>query len=103
MTTDNNLTFTLHTENEALDVMSSGLDGCVFTPADVHPDFYDFSNGIAGGIMQKFVNYNFPVAFVLPDDPGPRVVELARDHRNHPCVRFFDTHQAALEWLNNRD
>ena len=97
----NNLT--LHSESDALDAMSSGLTGCIFTIEDLHPDFFDLQNGIAGAVFQKFVNYNFRVAFIVPDnhDLGDRVTELVRDHRNHPCVRFFSTVESAEAWLNS--
>ena len=74
---------TLHSTDDALDVMSSGLPGCIFTPEDLHPDFFDLKNGIAGDIFQKFINYNYRVAFVIPADHGygERVTELMRDQR----------------------
>lgn len=90
----------LDTEQDALDALSSGLPACVFTPADLHPDFFVLSNGIAGGILQKFVNYGFHVAFVVRADHayGPRITELMRDHRTHPCIRFFETAEEASSW-----
>ncbi len=92
---------TLGTEEDALDVMSSSLPGCIFTQDDLHPDFLDLANGMAGAALQKFVNYQFPVALVIPrpEDFGPRVVELARDHASHPSVRFFETTEQAQDWL----
>ena len=87
--------------NDALDVLSSGLPGCIFTPGDVHPEFFDLQNGIAGDIFQKFINYGFRVAFVTPPEHGygERITELMRDHRNHPCVRFFTSIEDATRWL----
>ncbi len=92
---------TLHSEEDALDIMVSGLPACIVTPAELHPDFFDLSNGIAGAIFQKFVNYRFHLAIVVPADHafGERVTELIRDHRSHPCVRFFETVDTALRWL----
>ena len=99
----NNHGLTLHTENDALDVLSSGLPGCIFLPEDLHPAFFDLSNQIAGGIFQKFVNYQFPVAFVLPESHnlGVRVEELILDHRTHPSIRFFNAIEGAEAWLQN--
>ena len=96
----NNLS--LHSENDALDAISSGLSGCIFTTEDLHPEFFDLQNGIAGAIFQKFVNYNFRAAFIVAEDHalGDRVTELIRDHRNHPCVRFFSTVESAEAWLS---
>ena len=91
----------LASENDALDAMVSGLPACIFTTADVDPDFFDLRNGLAGAIFQKFVNYNYRVAFVVPanHDFGDRVTELIRDHARHPCVQFFSTVEEAEAWL----
>lgn len=92
----------LHSEADALDVLSSGLPACIFHEQDLHPDFFNLSNRLAGDLLQKFVNYHFPIAIVLPDAArhGERVVELVRDHRSHPCIRFFESDEAAESWLN---
>jgi hypothetical protein len=57
-----------------------------------------------GSIFQKLVNYRFTVAIVLPADHGfgPRVTELAREHRHHPVIRFFATLDEAEAWAKNR-
>lgn len=96
---------TLHSENDALDILSSGLSGCILYPEDLHPEFFDLSNQMAGGILQKFVNYNFRVALIIPSEHsfGERVTELIRDHRSHPCVRFFADEVAAQKWLSTAD
>ena len=91
----------LRSENDALNVMSSGLPGCVFTPEELHPGFFDLQNGIAGGVFQKFINYHFRIALVIPVDHGygERINELIRDHKDHPCIRFFTTAEDAEAWL----
>jgi len=94
----------LHGEQDALDVLSSGLAGCVFEIADLHPEFFELSNGIAGAALQKFSNYQYRVGIVLPDlsDMSVRVQELARDHAAHPFIRFFSTIEEAESWLSNQ-
>lgn len=91
----------LHSEQDALDVLSSDLPACIFTLDDLHADFFDLQNGLAGGCFQKFVNYNYRVAFILPEPHtlGARVSELVSDHRTHPTIRFFNTEALALSWL----
>ena len=86
---------------DALDVMGSGLPGCIFTLDDLGPDFFNLRNRIAGEAFQKFVNYRFPVAIVLPADHGlgDRVTELAREHARHNCVRFCQTLEQAQQWM----
>ena len=91
----------LHTADDALDVMSSGLQCCIFEISSLHPDFFDLKNGIAGEILQKFSNYQYRVAIILPAGHkySERVTELARDHRNHPFIRFNTTIDEAYAWL----
>ena len=94
----------LHSESDALDVLSSGLPGCIFFVDDLHPEFFDLANQIAGQVLQKFVNYSFPIAIVIPEQHsyGERIDELIRDHRAHPYVQFFHTSEAAQTWLQQR-
>lgn len=91
----------LHNEADALDIIGSGLRGCILTPDDLHPDFFVLSNRIAGTVFQKFVNYNYRVAIIVGEDHeyGARVTELMRDHRRHPCIRFFSSVDEAESWL----
>lgn len=90
----------IDSEDNALDIISSGVRRCVFTTDDVAPDFFDLKNRLAGNVFQKLVNYNCQVAIVLPPDHnfGERVTELAREHVNHPTVRFFPSIELALDW-----
>lgn len=87
--------------SDALNVIGSGLPGCIFTETDLAVNFFDLRNGMAGEIFQKFVNYNFRVAFILSAEHGhgDRVTELIRDHRRHSSVRFFGTVEEAMSWL----
>ncbi len=91
----------LETSADALDVIGSGLQGCVFTESDICPDFFDLRNGTAGDVFQKFVNYKFKAAFVIPNrhNLGERVTELIRDHKRHTSIRFFESVEDAVAWL----
>ena len=93
----------LHSEKDALDLIGSGLRGSILTPDDLHPEFFDLRNGIAGAIFQKLINYHFRMAIIVPEDHpyGERVSELMRDHSNHDCVRFFTTIDEAGDWIGN--
>lgn len=68
---------------------------------DLGAAFFDLRTGLAGELLQKFVNYRLPVAIVVasPGIHGDRFVELFREHRSHPLVRFFSTEADAREWL----
>ncbi len=63
--------------------------------------FFDLRTGLAGELLQKFVNYRIPAAIVVPSPPGygDRFIQLFRVHRAHPVVRFFSTESDARAWL----
>lgn len=69
--------------------------------SDLGPAFFDLRSGLAGELLQKFVNYRVPLAIVLPSPTahGERFNELVREHRSHPVVRFFASDEAARRWL----
>lgn len=91
----------LSSVTDALDAVASGLPGCIYTESDFRSDFFDLSNGIAGEVFQKFVNYNLRIAFIIPSEHGygERVVELIRDHKRHANIRFFESIEEAELWL----
>lgn len=86
---------------DPITVMESGMSGMIFTLDDIDDKFFDLKNGILGETFQKFVNYRFPVAIVLPADHGfgLRVTELAREHARHDVVRFCKTMEEAKAWM----
>lgn len=86
---------------DALNAIGSGVSGCIFTEEDIADDFFDLKNGLAGEVFQKFVNYNFLAAFIVPEthNYGERVTELIRDHKRHSVVRFFTHSDEAVKWL----
>jgi len=96
--------FKLTGPGDALDVMSRGVKGMIFTLDDIGEDFFDLKNRIAGETFQKFATYNFPVVFVVPADHGlgERVTELAREHKRHNLIRFCETVAEAGDWLTEK-
>lgn len=78
-----------------------GADGLLLTEADLSPEFFDLRSGLAGEAFQKFTNYKLRVALVLADYSahGQRFGELAYEHTTHPMIRFFNSPEAALGWL----
>lgn len=78
-----------------------GVDGLILSVDDLAPDFFDLRTGLLGELFQKFTNYRLPLALVIPDVDayGPRLGELAREHRQHPLIRFFRTEGEARAWL----
>src|SRR4051812_42117919 len=76
--------------------------GLVLDEKDLSPDFFDLKTGLAGQVLQKFVNYRTKLAIIVRDPSvhGGRFGELVREHRTHPSVRFFSAEQAARQWLS---
>lgn len=77
--------------------------GLLLAESDLGKSFFDLRTGLAGELFQKFVNYRLPLAIVLPDHSGhgERFVELVREHRSHPLVRFFQSREEAVTWLES--
>lgn len=59
----------INNEQSALDFMArvleeTGCDRIIVNKAVVPEEFFDLSTGLAGRILQKFVDYNVKIAFV---------------------------------------
>ena len=76
--------------------------GLVLDEKQLSPDFFDLKTGLAGQVLQKFVNYRTKLAVIVRDPAGygARFSELAYEHRTHPTVRFFSAEQSARQWLS---
>lgn len=83
--------------------IGAGMDrgGLLIDERDLGPDFFDLRSGLAGEVFQRFTRYRVRLALVIadPSSHGSRFGELARDHRNHPSVRIFESEQHARRWL----
>ena len=75
--------------------------GLVLDEKDLSADFFDLKTGLAGQVLQKFVNYRTKLAVIVRDPAGygARFSELTYEHRTHPNVRFFKAEQSARQWL----
>jgi hypothetical protein len=73
----------------------------VLDEKDIAPEFFDLKSGLAGQVLQKFVNYRTKLAVIVRDPAayGGRFGELVYDHRTHHTVRFFKLEQVARQWL----
>ena len=73
--------------------------------ANISSEFFDLSTGVAGNILQKFINYSIIVAAVLEPETVKQgkfremVIEVNR--RSH--FRVFHNCAAAGEWLVSQD
>ena len=95
----------LTTEQDALDVIalcgehdtySLLLHGAALTLG-----FFDLKTGIAGAILQKFVNYSMRVAIVVaPEQIGHgRFAEMAGESATSNQVRIYTDQPSAAQWL----
>jgi hypothetical protein len=75
----------------------------ILSEDDLGPDFFDLVTGLAGELIQKFVNYRVRVAIIVPkpDAYGERFSELAYEHASHPTVRFVRSIDEAKYWLQS--
>jgi hypothetical protein len=75
--------------------------GLILSESDFGPDFFDLRTGLAGELIQKFVNYRTRVAIIVPapDVHGKRFSELAHEHASHPTVRFVRSLADAMQWM----
>jgi hypothetical protein len=79
-----------------------GTDGLILVEDDLAPEFFDLRSGLAGELIQKFVNYRIRAAIVVPapGSYGERFKELAHEHATHPTVRIVRSFDEAMSWLH---
>ncbi len=74
----------------------------LFQVANLSEEFFDVSSGLAGEILQKCSNYGFRLAISgdYMDFMSSRFPELAAELNRGRQIRFFQTRDAAVRWLN---
>lgn len=62
----------------------------ILNEKDLEEEFFDLSTGFAGELMQKCVNYGQKIAIIVSDPMrySSSFQDLAKEHRNHPHIRF---------------
>jgi len=81
---------------------SARIRSALLYAPNMTPRFFDLSSGEAGAILQKFRTYEIRVALVCPPDSvhfSSRFPELIAEENRLPYFRFFESSDAALEWL----
>lgn len=96
-------TIKLASTDDAMGIIYGGQESAILHLSELSADFFDLDNQLAGEVFQKFVNYRFPVAFIVPMDHAldQRVIELMRDHKSHAFIRFFESEEIAKHWLHS--
>jgi hypothetical protein len=94
----------IHSAGDISAALSTSVErgGLVLDEKNLSPEFFDLKTGLAGQVLQKFVNYRTKLAVVVRDGSiyGGRFGELMYEHRIHPTVRFFSEEQSARQWLS---
>jgi hypothetical protein len=91
-------------EQDALDLVVACIERHT-AAALLHGDalterFLDLRTGLAGAILQKFVNYQLCVAVLVPGTiPEGRFAEYVREANRGGHVRVFADRAAAEAWL----
>ena len=81
---------------------SAGIGSALLYLPNLTSRFLDLSSGEAGAILQKFRTYGIRVALVCPPGSTPfssRFGELMAEENRLPYFRFFESVEAAREWL----
>lgn len=65
-------------------------------------DFFRLKTGVAGAVLQKFVNYSLATAIIYPElsGLGVRVKELVSEAGKGNQYRFFDNTDEAKKWFS---
>jgi len=93
----------IQSPNAVADAVGASLGrGLILAERDLGLSFFDLGSGLAGELIQKFVNYRVRVAIVIAtsDAYGERFAELFYEHATHPTVRFVRPVGEALVWMN---
>ena len=81
---------------------SARIRSALLYASNMPSQFFDLSSGEAGTILQKLRNYGIRVALVCPPENvrlSSRFPELIAEENRQPYFRFFESAEAAREWL----
>jgi PadR family transcriptional regulator, regulatory protein AphA len=97
----------LKSESQALDLIAAcseyETNRLLIHKQSLPDDFFNLRSGLAGAVLQKFVNYNLRVALVIGAEQakegrfGDMVIEANRGSQ----LRFFNEPSQAEAWLIN--
>ena len=95
------------TPQEAMDLIASaryetGCGAMILPKAALHEDFFKLSTGLAGEVLQKFVNYGMRVAIVgdFSHYTSKPLQDFIRESNRGKTVFFVGTEAEAQEKLN---
>lgn len=84
-------------------VLGHEADSLIMHERNVSPDFFDLSTGLAGEILQKYINYGLRFALVGDFDrfPSESLKAFIRESNRSGRIRFVSTVEEALKALAN--
>ncbi|QJD82095.1 DUF4180 domain-containing protein [Cohnella herbarum] len=92
-------------EQDVLDLISAcwehGTELILLEADSLSEDFYKLRSGLAGHVLQKFVNYRMKAALVIPGDKTlqGKFKELIAESNKGNDFRVFDHRPDAEQWL----
>lgn len=95
----------ISSENDALDLVAycgeNDTNRLLLHAVNLHDDFFNLKTGLAGAVLQKFVNYGIKSASVIPRDLSDqgRFREMAVESNRGQHFRIFTDISEAEAWL----
>lgn len=97
----------VHTPQDAMDLIATaryetGCEALILPKAALNEDFFRLSTGLAGEVLQKFVNYGMKVAVVgdFSHYTSKPLQDFLRESNRGSAVLFVNTEAEALEKWN---
>ena len=97
----------IHNEQDTLDLIAACFENntnLIMIHMDaLADDFFKLRTGLAGNLLQKFMNYHIKAAVVITDDQKVKgkFKELLAESNKGNSFRVFDNREAAENWLLN--
>lgn len=97
----------VNTEQDALDLVAlcgEHETNLLMLPSQVlSDDFFKLKTGVAGGVLQKFINYYVKVAAIIPKEMVNvgKFKDMASEANRGNQFRIFTEKEAAEKWLIN--
>lgn len=95
----------IENEQDALDIIGICVGNFVskllMFSGNLTPDFFDLRTGIAGAVIQKFVQYRIQTAIIIPPEKiTGKFREMALETNRGMHFGIFENKDLALKWLN---
>lgn len=97
----------LSSEQDVLDYISICMENSVYTimlhSNILSEDFFILKTGLAGMVLQKFINYNIKAAVIIEDEEkfNERFKEMIMEANKGNHFRTFKEIEAAETWISN--